>query len=108
MFGFWSEIPYEELGDGVKRKILNSSGTLMMVEVTMDKGGVGKMHMHPHQQISYIVKGSVEFTIKDKKQVVGSGDSIYIASDFNHGAKALEDSVIVDIFTPIREDFLQK
>lgn len=108
MFGFWNEISYEELGDGLKRKILNSDGALMMVEVTMEKRGVGKMHAHPHQQISYVVKGSIEFTIEDKKQVVRPGDSVYIASGLNHGALALEDSVIVNVFTPIRKDFLQK
>ena len=99
----------EHLEGGVTRKILKYGGKLMLVEVTMPKGGTGSAHKHPHEQISYIARGSFEFTVGAEKQVVKAGDSLYVASNVEHGTRSLEDgSIVVDIFTPIREDFLAK
>ncbi len=107
-FGLGENVKSQDLGGGVSRKILNHGGKLMMVEVTMKKGGRGEVHTHPHEQISYIAAGSFEFTVGDEKQVVRKGDSLYVASNIPHGTLSLEGgSVVVDIFTPIREDFLK-
>lgn len=95
-------------GEGVSRKILAMGGSLMMVEVTFRAGGVGEPHTHVHEQVSYLAKGKMEFLLDGEKRIVTEGDSIYIPSGVFHGTLALEDSVIVDIFTPIREDFLKK
>jgi quercetin dioxygenase-like cupin family protein len=97
----------ENLGNGLRRKILARGGKLMMVEVYFDKGGIGAVHSHPHEQVSYIVKGAFEFNIEGKKDVVTAGDTVYIGSNVPHGVVALEDSLIVDIFTPQRVDFLK-
>lgn len=95
-----------EAGDGVKRKLLSRGGGLMMTEVTFEKGAIGAIHSHPHEQISYIVRGSFEFNLNGNLQVVKTGDSIYVPSDIPHGVIALEDkSIILDVFTPQREDF---
>ena len=102
-----NNVSTNDLGGGLRRKILARGGKLMMVEVYFDKGGVGAMHSHPHEQISYIVKGTFEFNIEGKKDVVTVGDTVYIGSNVPHGVVALEDSLIVDIFTPQREDFLK-
>ncbi len=94
-------------GEGVTRKILGTGGTMMMVEVTFKKGSVGTVHTHPHEQVSYISKGSFEFNLDGDKQVIKTGDSVYIPPNIPHGVTALEeDSIIVDVFTPQREDFL--
>lgn len=107
-FGLGSKAITQDLGGGVTRKILSYGGKLMMVEVTMPKGGRGEVHTHPHEQISYIAAGSFEFTVGGEKQVVRAGDSLYVAPGVPHGTLSLEDgSVVVDIFTPIREDFLK-
>lgn len=108
-FGLNEQVIMEDLGGGVTRKILKYGGKLMLVEVTMKKGGMGSKHVHPHEQISYIAAGSFEFTVGDEKQVVKAGDSLYVAPNVEHGTLSLEDgSIVVDIFTPIREDFLKK
>jgi len=107
-FGLNEQAVREDLGGGVSRKILKYGGGLMMVEVTMEKGGRGAVHTHPHEQISYIAKGSFEFTVGGEKQIVKAGDSLYVAPNAEHGTLSLEDgSVVVDVFTPIREDFLK-
>ena len=108
MFAVNQDLPSTPCGDGVSRKILGTGESLMMVEVTFRKGGVGDVHTHPHEQVSYIAKGSFAFTLNGETKVVSVGDSIYIPSNAPHGTVALEDSVIVDVFSPIREDFLGK
>lgn len=101
-------IQSEPCETGVTRKILGRGGKLMMVEVTFKKGAIGELHSHPHEQVSYIANGSFEFNINENKQIIKKGDSIYIPSNEPHSALALEeDSIIVDIFTPQREDFLK-
>ena len=98
-----------DLGKGQKRRILGYGGKLMMVEMTFEKGAVGEVHTHPHEQVCYILKGSFEFELDGKKEVLYPGDSVYVPSGKPHGVKALEEeSMIVDVFTPIREDFLEK
>ena len=93
---------------GVTRKILTHSDELMMCEITFKKGARGNTHSHPHLQITYIAKGSFEFTIDGETRIVKQGDSVYMPSDAVHGVVALEDGILVDVFNPAREDFLKK
>jgi quercetin dioxygenase-like cupin family protein len=98
----------KQLEEKVSRKILGTGGSLMMVEVSFKMGGVGEVHAHEgHEQVSYIVKGSFEIVVGAEKKVVTAGDSFYAGLNVPHGVTALEDSVILDVFTPIREDFLK-
>ncbi len=103
-----SKIEEEFLDEGVSRKIVARGGKMMMVEVKFKKGAKGMVHSHPHEQVSYIHSGVFEFELNGKRKKVVAGDSIYIASGVPHGVVALEDSIIVDVFTPQREDFLFK
>ncbi|NLK68022.1 MAG: cupin domain-containing protein [Clostridiaceae bacterium] len=97
----------QNAGNGVTRKILGRGGSLMMVEVKFDKNAIGDPHTHPHEQVSYIASGSFEFTLEGEKQILKKGDSVYIPANAIHETVALEDdSIILDVFTPQREDFL--
>jgi quercetin dioxygenase-like cupin family protein len=100
------DVILNELGKGVSRKILAHVTNMMMVEVNFIKGAVGEIHEHVHEQISYIIKGSFEVTIDEKKELVKTGDTFYIKPNELHGVLALEESTILDVFTPQREDFL--
>jgi quercetin dioxygenase-like cupin family protein len=107
MFSFGNQVDSVVADEGVKRKLLSHGGGLMMTEVTFKKDAVGKIHSHPHEQVSYIVQGSFEFNLNGETKRVGVGDSIYIPSNTLHGVTALEEnSIILDVFTPRREDFL--
>lgn len=102
----YQEIQPTHPAPGLERRILAHGGNMMGVEARFQKGAVGTAHRHPHEQISYILKGSFEYTVEGKTYLLGPGDSYYVAPNELHGATALEDAVILDIFSPQREDFL--
>ncbi len=95
------------LSEKTSRKILGMGGSLMMVEVAFAKGGVGDVHAHEgHEQVSYVVRGRFEVTVGGEKQILAAGDSFYAGLHVPHGVIALEDGVLLDVFTPVRADFL--
>lgn len=103
---FNKDIESEAAGEGVVRKILAYCDNLMCVENHFKKGGIGKLHSHPHTQITYVASGKFEFTIGDEKKTVEKGDTLLKQDGVVHGCVCLEEGILVDIFTPMREDFL--
>ena len=103
------EHPWEEIGEGIKRKIVGFTDDLMVVHVCFEKGAIGTPHTHEiHDQIGYVVQGRFEAQINGQKQILNPGDAFIARKHFEHGAVALEaDSVLVDVFSPSREDFLK-
>jgi len=101
-----SEIDWETVASGVRRKITAYGDDLMTVYVEFKAGAVGPLHQHPHRQITYIQSGSFRVHIGGETQVLGTGDYYYIPADVIHGVEALEDSVLLDVFTPARRDFI--
>lgn len=77
-----------------------------MLRLVSRRGLWGRCIATPHEQVSYVLSGSFEYEVEGKKYILHKGDSYYVAPNENHGATALEDAVILDIFTPQREDFL--
>jgi quercetin dioxygenase-like cupin family protein len=102
------DAPLENLGDGIKRKVLAYRKSLMVVEVYFEKGAEGVVHHHLHEQIAYVLKGKFEFNIDGEKQVIGSGDTVFVDANKPHGTVCLEEGILLDIFTPFRDDFIQK
>ena len=103
-----STIAPRNLEGGVTRKILSYSQNLMTVELHFPKGAVGAKHSHPHEQLGYIVAGSLiyqEEGCEDKE--LHTGDTYYVKPGTEHGVVVLEDTVLLDIFTPMREDFVK-
>ncbi|HEX7057939.1 MAG TPA: cupin domain-containing protein [Bacilli bacterium] len=92
---------------GVKRKIFPPGERLMMMEVHFEQGAEGYEHSHLHEQFSYCVKGRMRFTVDGKITEIGAGETISIPGGAVHGAKALEPSILIDTFTPLREDLLK-
>jgi quercetin dioxygenase-like cupin family protein len=104
---FDAEIEWEDLGGGVRRKIMAYDANLMMTKVAFSKGGVGALHHHFHTQMAYVESGVFEIEIAGQKKTLQKGDVYYIPSDVVHGAVCIEDGVLIDIFTPMRADFLK-
>ncbi len=101
-----NEVPSKQVGEGIKRALLGFDTDLMMTHVTFEKGAVSPTHRHPHRQVTYVERGAFEVTIGDSKKVLKAGDSFFIPPDIDHGATALEEGSLVDVFTPYRADFL--
>ncbi len=97
---------WENLGGGVSRKFLGYDNQIMMVQVKFEKGAEGTPHEHFHTQATYVASGKFEFNIDGVKQVVEAGDGVYIEPNLVHGALCLEPGILIDVFSPVREDFL--
>lgn len=93
-------------GEGVTRRVLAYSDVLMCVENTFEKGAVGKLHSHPHTQITYVVSGVFSFTIDGEERTVKAGDTMLKEDGVIHGCTCLEAGILLDIFNPMRADFV--
>lgn len=106
IFLIGSEIEWEDLGGGVSRQIMGYDDNIMMVKVKFKQGAVGSPHDHFHSQTTYVVEGAFEFMVGDEKKLVKAGDVIYMEPDVVHGTKCIEEGMLIDVFSPAREDFL--
>lgn len=106
-FVFYNSKDFEDLGGGVKRKVLAYGDALMQVEVHFEEGSVGAMHSHPHSQLTYVLCGEFEFTINGEKKIVKQGDTLYKVPDVLHGCVCLKKGILLDTFNPYREDFIK-
>ena len=101
------DLEIEDLGMGVKRKVLAYNKNLMAVEVYFEEGAVGEVHSHPHEQITYIIEGEFEFNIDGEKKILKKGDSTFKKSNIPHGAVCIKKGKLLDIFTPYRKEFIK-
>lgn len=104
-------VPHEQTlaepgGQGVVRRVLAYCDESMCVENVFETGGVGAMHSHPHTQITYVVSGRFRFTIGQETREVGPGDTLLKQNGVPHGCVCLEAGILVDFFTPMRQDFV--
>ena len=97
---------WEQLGPGLSRQILGWDMQVMMVKVKFEKGAIGSLHSHFHTQTTFCHSGKFEFTIDGEKHVIEAGDGLYIKPNLLHSAVCLEPGVVLDVFSPVREDFL--
>lgn len=107
-FIFEKETPWLPAGEGVVRQIMGYNDSMMMVKVKFIKGAVGSLHHHVHTQCTFVASGKFEFTIGGVKKVVSAGDALFKQPDIEHGCVCLEAGVLIDCFSPMREDFLKK
>jgi quercetin dioxygenase-like cupin family protein len=97
---------YRTVTEKVDLKTLVHGDRTLMAEFHLSQGAVIPPHSHPHEQTGYLVTGRILFTVDGRKQEVETGDSWCILSEVPHSAEALEDSIIVEVFSPVREDYL--
>ena len=103
---FHKDAVLHDLGGGTSRRVLAYTENLMIVEVNFEAGSVGSVHTHPHCQNTYVKSGRFRFTIDGEPVEVGPGDTIAFPPDVPHGTLCLEAGTLLDIFTPMREDFV--
>jgi quercetin dioxygenase-like cupin family protein len=98
---------WEVVGEGVQRQIVGFDDRIMMVNVKFDKGAIGPLHNHHHTQVTHIAEGAFEVTIEEETRILKKGDSFIIPSNKMHGVMCLEAGILIDVFSPIREDFIK-
>ncbi|MDX3806086.1 cupin domain-containing protein [Bosea thiooxidans] len=101
-----ADLGWEPAGEGVTRKILTYRDEVMMVRVRFQTGAIGPMHSHPHIQCSLVEIGVFDITIAGRTERLVAGDSFTAPPDAMHGAVAAEAGTLVDVFTPMRRDFV--
>lgn len=106
MFSPNSEATPVEMLPGVVRRTLSCGDHMLLCEITLAKGAVVPEHDHPHEQTGYVVRGRLIFRIADEEREVVAGDGYVIPGNVSHAVTALEESIAIDIFSPVREEYL--
>jgi quercetin dioxygenase-like cupin family protein len=101
----WDTVPAERLADNIMRRMIVGTRE-MLVRWEFKKGALAARHSHPHEQIVVMVRGRLRLVVGDDETVMGPDDIVVIPPQVPHAAEALEDTVVIDIFSPPREDFL--
>ena len=97
---------YQEKLKGVKLKALVYGEKTLMASIILTKGAIIPQHQHIHEQTGFLVSGSLDFVIDGDHFIAEPGDSWTFLADIPHGVEALEDSSIIEVFSPVREDYL--
>ena len=100
--------PWEAVDDKIQRQTVGFDDSIMMVNVRFEKGGIGSLHHHYQAQVTHVSEGKFEVTIGMETKILKKGDSFYIPSDVEHGVVCLEAGMLIDVFSPMREDILKK
>lgn len=105
---YWidNETPWEDVQPGLKRQIMGYDGKIMLVKAKFEAGAEGYLHKHYHSQVTYVESGEFEMTIGDKVKTLVGGDSFYIPPQVMHGCVCTKPGILIDVFSPAREDFL--
>lgn len=106
MFQKRKEGGYSELLEGIHIKTLVHGEKTLTAKFKLKKGSHLPLHSHFHEQTGYLISGKIEFVIDGKKFLAEPGDSWCIAGDKEHSAEVFEDSVVIEVFSPMREDYL--
>jgi quercetin dioxygenase-like cupin family protein len=102
----WDDIEHEQLSAGIARRVLHGDG-LTVARIYLKKGAVVPLHSHVNEQLSCVVEGRLRFDFEASQQVVSAGEMMQISANEPHQVEALEDSVALDFFQPVREDWLR-
>ena len=102
----WHEEPVDQLNPLLGRQVIHTEG-MTLARIILAKGCVVPSHQHPNEQIATVLSGRLRFRVGDDEQEVVPGESVAIPANVPHEVEALEDSVVMDAFAPVREDWVR-
>lgn len=102
------DIEWEHLSEGLKRKIMVYDDHLMLTKVAFESGVFSPLHQHSNLQMTFVYKGIFEISVDNETKILKEGDVFYVKTNLLHSARCIEEGILVDIFNPYREDFIQK
>ena len=102
----WRDEPVEQLSPVIGRRMFHTDGTTV-AWITLAKGALVPEHAHPNEQIATVIEGRLRFVVAGEEFVAATGDTVPLAANVPHEVEALEDSVVLDVFAPVRADWLR-
>jgi len=100
-----SDVEPVEMVPGVWRRTLAWGERVMVIQTTLEERAIVPVHSHPHEQITYVIEGELSMDVEGQTHVLRAGDSLLFPSNMQHGATALTHTIVLDIFSPPREDY---
>jgi quercetin dioxygenase-like cupin family protein len=101
----WESIRKEQMNDSIWRKVVNGE-KMTMAQICIIKDGIVPVHQHDNEQMSYVIEGALKFDIAGQEVTVRKGEILHIPSNVPHGVVALEDTLNLEIFVPVRQDWI--
>ena len=102
----WQEEPIEQLTSSTGRQLVHTE-TMTVARIHLRAGAVVPRHAHRHEQVANVLEGSLRFVVGDEEHVVSAGESMIVPSGAPHEVEALEDSLVLDVFSPVRDDWVR-
>jgi quercetin dioxygenase-like cupin family protein len=102
----WSELPIEELSLSIGRQVVHTE-TMTIARIHLTAGAVVPRHEHPHEQVATVLEGSLRFVVGDEESLVSAGESFVIPGGVPHQVEAIADSLVLDVFSPVRDDWVR-
>ncbi len=102
----WNEEPVDQLNPSIGRQMIHTE-TMTLARIILAEGAVVPSHQHPNEQIATVLSGRLRFVVGDEEQIVVPGESVAIPANVPHEVTALEESIVMDAFSPVREDWLR-
>jgi quercetin dioxygenase-like cupin family protein len=103
----WSTVPREQMNDAILRQYVTGD-RVTIARLEMTRGGLVSEHAHENEQVSYVISGALKFTMEGREIIVRGGELLQIPGHVPHAVEVLEDSVTIDVFSPIRKDWIDK
>ena len=101
----WDDLPTQHLAPGIDRRFLTAA-RVTIARFALSRGAVVPQHSHDHEQVSYVVSGTVRFRVAGEEIVVRAGEALQIPSWAEHGVHVEEDAEVIDVFCPVRQDWI--
>jgi quercetin dioxygenase-like cupin family protein len=102
----WSNAPIEWMSDTIGRQLIHTE-TMTLARVTLRQGAVVPLHEHENEQIATVLEGRLRFVVGGEERVIEAGSSVPLAANVSHEIEALVDPVVLDVFSPVREDWIR-
>jgi quercetin dioxygenase-like cupin family protein len=102
----WDSEPVEQLSPTIGRQMIHTE-TMTLARISLRRGALVPRHQHPNEQIATVWQGRLRFLVGDEERQVSAGESVALPADVPHEVEALEDSIVLDVFSPVREDWVR-
>jgi quercetin dioxygenase-like cupin family protein len=103
----WSDIPSEQLNAATARRYLTGD-RMTVARFELKRGGVVARHAHENEQVSCVLSGTLKFTVNGQEFLVGEGEVLRIPGGLEHEVEVVEDTIVIDVFSPVRQDWIEK